>query len=127
MKDLNLDKFSCKSRRINMNDNGNQHGDYLFLIQYIIDNIAIFNCYSLNECYFANKGAAVVLGAAEHGCVDRLQSPVRSNPQSDIQNHLQSMFYLLRPEETLKMVSSCPPVKHSFNVIFLILPFSYNT
>jgi hypothetical protein len=24
---------------------------------------------------------------------------------SDIQQHLQSMFYLLRPEETLKMVS----------------------
>lgn len=58
---------------------------------------------SLNECYFANKGSAVVLGGTERGCMDQRPSPVRSCPQSDIQNHLQSMFYLLRPEETLKM------------------------
>ncbi|KAJ0180552.1 hypothetical protein K1T71_003956 [Dendrolimus kikuchii] len=58
---------------------------------------------SLNECYFANKGAAVVLGGAEHGCADQWRSPARVLPQADIQHHLQSMFYLLRPEETLKM------------------------
>ncbi|XP_053625259.1 protein phosphatase Slingshot isoform X2 [Plodia interpunctella] len=58
---------------------------------------------SLNECYFANKGAALVLGGAERGCADQRRSPARAYPQPDIQHHLQSMFYLLRPEETLKM------------------------
>ncbi|CAG9783768.1 unnamed protein product [Diatraea saccharalis] len=58
---------------------------------------------SLNECYFANKGAALVLGGSERGCADQTQSPARAHPQPDIQHHLQSMFYLLRPEETLKM------------------------
>ncbi|KAL4710734.1 hypothetical protein ACJJTC_004379 [Scirpophaga incertulas] len=59
--------------------------------------------FSLNECYFANKGAAVVLGGSERGCTDQTRSPARVLPQPDIQHHLQSMFYLLRPEETLKM------------------------
>ena len=61
------------------------------------------------------KGTALMLGSNE-----RLQrGDVRSFSQvsqelsasqssigssSDIQQHLQSMFYLLRPEETLKMV-----------------------
>lgn len=58
---------------------------------------------SLNECYFANKGAAVVLGCSERPFPGRRRSPPRSLPQPDIQHHLQSMFYLLRPEETLKM------------------------
>ncbi|CAH2263970.1 jg16382 [Pararge aegeria aegeria] len=58
---------------------------------------------SLNECYFANKGAALVLGSAEQGCTDRKRSPARPHPQQDIHNHLQSMFYLVRSEETLKM------------------------
>ncbi|XP_045783319.1 LOW QUALITY PROTEIN: protein phosphatase Slingshot [Maniola jurtina] len=58
---------------------------------------------SLNECYFANKGAALVLGSAERGCADRRRSPARPLPQPHIHNHLQSMFYLVRPEETLKM------------------------
>ncbi|XP_052737445.1 LOW QUALITY PROTEIN: protein phosphatase Slingshot [Bicyclus anynana] len=58
---------------------------------------------SLNECYFANKGAALVLGSADQGCADRRRSPARPQPQPDIHNHLQSMFYLVRSEETLKM------------------------
>ncbi|XP_032513393.2 protein phosphatase Slingshot isoform X1 [Danaus plexippus] len=58
---------------------------------------------SLNECYFANKGAALVLGSTEQGCADRRASPARVHPQPDIHHHLQSMFYLVRPEETLKM------------------------
>ncbi|XP_044734555.1 protein phosphatase Slingshot isoform X2 [Chrysoperla carnea] len=54
---------------------------------------------SLSECYFAGKGAAVVLPPHE-----RLRPSRRvSASGSDIQQHLQSMFYLLRPEETLKM------------------------
>ncbi|XP_068629331.1 LOW QUALITY PROTEIN: protein phosphatase Slingshot [Battus philenor] len=57
---------------------------------------------SLNECYFANKGAALVLGVAEHGCAERRRSPARL-PQPDIHHHLRAMFYLVRPEETLKM------------------------
>ncbi|KAM3963593.1 LOW QUALITY PROTEIN: protein phosphatase Slingshot [Aphomia sociella] len=58
---------------------------------------------SLNECYFANKGAALVLGGSECGCADQRRTSARAHPQPDIQHHLQSMFYLLRPEETLKM------------------------
>ncbi|XP_052757610.1 LOW QUALITY PROTEIN: protein phosphatase Slingshot [Galleria mellonella] len=58
---------------------------------------------SLNECYFANKGAALVLGGSECGCADQRRASARAHPQPDIQHHLQSMFYLLRPEETLKM------------------------
>ncbi|CAH1403897.1 unnamed protein product, partial [Nezara viridula] len=57
---------------------------------------------SLSECYFAGKGAAVVLPPHER----LLPSPSWPAPAatgSDIQAHLQSMFYLLRPEETLKM------------------------
>lgn len=76
----------------------------------------VFYC-SLNECYFAGKGAALMLGSNE-----RLQrgdgrrfsqishelsaSQTSIGSSSDIQQHLQSMFYLLRPEETLKMVKS---------------------
>ncbi|XP_046680249.1 protein phosphatase Slingshot isoform X3 [Homalodisca vitripennis] len=57
----------------------------------------------LSECYFAGKGAALVLPPNE-----RLVSwPGARQPSpaggTDIQQHLQSMFYLLRPEETLKM------------------------
>ncbi|KAL7026976.1 hypothetical protein ACKWTF_005252 [Chironomus riparius] len=75
-------------------------------------------CKSLNECYFAGKGTALMLGSNE-----RLQRQTFSDGRrlsqisielsasqtsigsvgSDIQQHLQSMFYLLRPEETLKM------------------------
>lgn len=46
----------------------------------------------------------MVLGSAERGCANPWRSPARALPQPDIQHHLQSMFYLLRPEETLKMV-----------------------
>ncbi|GBP48144.1 Protein phosphatase Slingshot [Eumeta japonica] len=71
----------------------------------------MYFCCSLNECYFASKGAALVLAGAERGCAGagagagagRRRSPTRAHPQPDIQHHLQSMFYLLRPEETLKM------------------------
>ncbi|XP_025834312.1 protein phosphatase Slingshot-like [Agrilus planipennis] len=53
---------------------------------------------SLSECYFAGKGTALVLPAEAH------KSSRQSEAQgSNIQKHLQSMFYLLRPEETLKM------------------------
>lgn len=62
---------------------------------------AIFFYYSLSECYFAGKGTALVLPAAE---AQKSSRPTDANG-SNIQKHLQSMFYLLRPEETLKMVS----------------------
>ncbi|XP_073943954.1 protein phosphatase Slingshot isoform X2 [Choristoneura fumiferana] len=59
---------------------------------------------SLNECYFANKGAALVLAGCERRRVPAFAPlPPQPQPQSDIQHHLQAMFYLLRPEETLKM------------------------
>lgn len=75
---------------------------------------------SLNECYFAGKGTVLMLGSNE-----RLQrgdgrrfsqisnelsaSQTSIGSSSDIQQHLQSMFYLLRPEETLKMVRIYEP------------------
>lgn len=69
-----------------------------------VEKFNFIHVYSLNECYFANKGAALVLGSTEQGCADRRASPARVHPQPDIHHHLQSMFYLVRPEETLKMV-----------------------
>ncbi|CAH2073897.1 unnamed protein product, partial [Iphiclides podalirius] len=57
---------------------------------------------SLNECYFANKGAALVLGVGD-ACSERRRTPARPIPQPDIHHHLRAMFYLVRPEETLKM------------------------
>ncbi|XP_033325886.2 protein phosphatase Slingshot isoform X2 [Megalopta genalis] len=54
---------------------------------------------SLSECYFAGKGAALVLPPNERAIPSRKVSTAGC----DIQQHLQSMFYLLRPEETLKM------------------------
>jgi len=82
---------------------------------------------SLSECYFAGKGAALVLPPNERlrpsasnstNSNSGSSSNVSSNgghqsrrvsaSGSDIQQHLQSMFYLLRPEETLKMVSTLP-------------------
>ncbi|KAJ4440075.1 hypothetical protein ANN_08208 [Periplaneta americana] len=81
---------------------------------------------SLSECYFAGKGAALVLPPNERlrpssnnnsNSNSNRNGNVTSNGNgsnhnrrvsasgSDIQQHLQSMFYLLRPEETLKMAS----------------------
>ncbi|XP_076763512.1 protein phosphatase Slingshot isoform X2 [Xylocopa sonorina] len=63
------------------------------------DDDAARSCKSLSECYFAGKGAALVLPPNERARPSRRVSAVGC----DIQQHLQSMFYLLRPEETLKM------------------------
>ncbi|XP_011868694.1 PREDICTED: uncharacterized protein LOC105562449 isoform X1 [Vollenhovia emeryi] len=64
---------------------------------------------SLSECYFAGKGAALVLPPNERARPSRRVSAAGC----DIQQHLQSMFYLLRPEETLKMVSTGDVLKTS--------------
>lgn len=77
--------------------------------------------FSLSECYFAGKGTALVLGQNEtfrtlntdgqrvvNLPTNVLSSSVTTGTNtcgSDIQQHLQSMFYWLGPEETLKMVS----------------------
>lgn len=76
---------------------------------------SLFFSSSLSECYFAGKCTALMLGSNEklQPCDGRRFSQISnelSTSQSsigssiDIQQHLQSMFYLLRPEETLKMV-----------------------
>ncbi|XP_011868696.1 PREDICTED: protein phosphatase Slingshot-like isoform X3 [Vollenhovia emeryi] len=67
------------------------------------------SCKSLSECYFAGKGAALVLPPNERARPSRRVSAAGC----DIQQHLQSMFYLLRPEETLKMVSTGDVLKTS--------------
>ncbi|XP_061399778.1 protein phosphatase Slingshot [Musca vetustissima] len=66
---------------------------------------------SSSECFFAGKGTALVLALKDipqyserRLSTDSIRSTnsTQSN-NSDIQHHLQSMFYLLRHEETLKM------------------------
>ncbi|XP_066997618.2 protein phosphatase Slingshot isoform X3 [Anabrus simplex] len=70
----------------------------------------------LSECYFAGKGAALVLPPNE-----RLRPSRRvSASGSDIQQHLQSMFYLLRPEETLKMAVKLESV-HAGRTRYLVV------
>ncbi|XP_041977687.1 protein phosphatase Slingshot homolog 1 isoform X2 [Aricia agestis] len=78
---------------------------------------------SLNECYFANKGAALVLGGAEHGCSDQRQP--RAVPQPDIHHHLRSMFYLVRPEETLKMAVKLESA-HAGRTRYLVVVCQYD-
>ncbi|KAI4486601.1 hypothetical protein M0804_005971 [Polistes exclamans] len=63
---------------------------------------------SLSECYFAGKGAALVLPPNERARPSRRVSAAGC----DIQQHLQSMFYLLRPEETLKMYRRTKEAAH---------------
>lgn len=78
-------------------------------------------CYSLSECYFAGKGTALVLPDAaetegkksvddegkllQSGVTGPISDKTISQGNNTIQKHLQSMFYLLCPEDTLKMVS----------------------
>lgn len=58
--------------------------------------------FSVNECYFAVRGAAIILPHEE--CIHVYKSLSKNSSANDIQKHLQSMFLLLRPEDTLKMV-----------------------
>lgn len=82
---------------------------------------------SLSECYFAGKGAALVLPPNESlsqqhnwssGAARRRISNASTGP--DIQQHLQSMFYLLRPEETLKMAVKLESV-HAMRTRYLVV------
>ncbi|XP_075220500.1 protein phosphatase Slingshot isoform X3 [Lycorma delicatula] len=71
----------------------------------------------LSECYFAGKGAALVLPPNERAP----HTPDSRRPSgSDIQQHLQSMFYLLRPQETLKMAVKLESV-HSSRTRYLVV------
>lgn len=96
---------------------------------------------SLSECYFAGKGTALVLPDAEAtsktACIggggeNYGNSATNSHTNggngngnnsqgsSTIQKHLQSMFYLLRPEETLKMavkLESVHPTRTRYLVV----------
>ncbi|XP_019762872.2 protein phosphatase Slingshot isoform X2 [Dendroctonus ponderosae] len=99
------------------------------------------NSKSLSECYFAGKGTALVLPDADATAQLQQHVAVGSNvataesgsgaalpcgavgggqASSAIQRHLQSMFYLLRPEETLKMavkLESVHPVRTRYLVV----------
>ncbi|CAH1122303.1 unnamed protein product [Ceutorhynchus assimilis] len=97
------------------------------------------NSKSLSECYFAGKGTALVLPDADASAqphpacaVDGANAApsevadgatpvsVAGQNSSAIQRHLQSMFYLLRPEETLKMavkLESVHPVRTRYLVV----------
>uniref|UniRef100_A0A1B6C0Y3 protein-serine/threonine phosphatase n=1 Tax=Clastoptera arizonana TaxID=38151 RepID=A0A1B6C0Y3_9HEMI len=80
---------------------------------------------SLSECYFAGKGTALVLPPNERlphqvawtGASRRVSSAASG---CDIQKHLQSMFYLLRPEETLKMAVKLESV-HALRTRYLVV------
>jgi protein phosphatase slingshot len=71
---------------------------------------------SLSECYFAGKGTALVLPAAE-----AQKSSRRPDAQdSNIRKHLQSIVDLLRPEETLKMAVKLESV-HPTRIRYLVI------
>ncbi|CAH0556014.1 unnamed protein product [Brassicogethes aeneus] len=96
---------------------------------------------SLSECYFAGKGAALVLpdameaqksaasaaaalsvaaGAGGRFASAMMMDGIAASLSSNIQKHLQSMFYLLRPEETLKMavkLESVHPARTRYLVV----------
>ncbi|XP_057667446.1 protein phosphatase Slingshot isoform X2 [Diorhabda carinulata] len=94
---------------------------------------------SLSECYFAGKGTALVLPDADatskSACIgaggenygntatnshNNGGNGNNSQGSSTIQKHLQSMFYLLRPEETLKMavkLESVHPTRTRYLVV----------
>jgi len=55
--------------------------------------------HSFSESYFAVKGAALILPQSE--CPRTVTKG--SSHGGDIQHHLQSMFYLLRPQDTIKV------------------------
>ncbi|XP_065173433.1 protein phosphatase Slingshot isoform X2 [Atheta coriaria] len=74
------------------------------------------NSKSLSECYFAGKGTALVLPAAS----EAQKASRRASAGSNIQKHLQSMFYLLRPEETLKMAVKLESV-HANRTRYLVV------
>ena len=63
----------------------------------------MFSTFSVNEYYFAVRGAAIILPHEE--CIHVYKSLSKNSSANDIQKHLQSMFRLLRAEDTLKMVS----------------------
>ncbi|KAF6204213.1 hypothetical protein GE061_002553 [Apolygus lucorum] len=75
---------------------------------------------SLSECYFAGKGAAVVLPQHHDRLPPSPAVPALPSAGSDIQYHLQSMFYLLRPEETLKMAVKLESV-HAGRTRYLVV------
>lgn len=101
-------------------------------------------CFSLSECYFAGKGTALVLPdkgekegkeSIDDECLSLQGSVGRFGTTSDksllqgnntIQKHLQSMFYLLCPEDTLKMVGRFQNMKESKwnEVLFLNILFA---
>eukprot|EP00058_Branchiostoma_floridae_P005171 XP_002590659.1 hypothetical protein BRAFLDRAFT_125545 [Branchiostoma floridae] len=54
--------------------------------------------HSLCESYVAIKDCVLILPQS-----DNVQRPARSTRGGDLQNHLQSMFYLLRPQDTIKL------------------------
>ncbi|XP_063929872.1 protein phosphatase Slingshot isoform X3 [Zophobas morio] len=71
---------------------------------------------SLSECYFAGKGTALVLPAAEAQKSNRRPDAQGSN----IRKHLQSIVDLLRPEETLKMAVKLESV-HTGRMRYLVI------
>ncbi|KAL5015802.1 hypothetical protein ScPMuIL_005391 [Solemya velum] len=71
-------------------------------------------CFS--ESYFAVKGAALILPQSDYeGIYSKRIS--RDRNSGDIQSHLQSMFYLLRPSDTIKVavkLESAVPTRNRY-------------
>lgn len=95
-------------------------------------NTNIYFMFFYSECFFAGKGTALVLALKDipqyserRLSTDSIRSTnsTQSN-NSDIQHHLQSMFYLLRHEETLKMVCFSW-FKNDIHLLFLFFSYSY--
>ncbi|KAJ8312496.1 hypothetical protein KUTeg_009869 [Tegillarca granosa] len=67
-------------------------------------------CFS--ESYFAVKGAALILPQSDSECTYSITRKIsRNGNEGDIQSHLQSMFYLLRPQDTIKVAVKLESLK----------------
>ncbi|PRD34966.1 UNVERIFIED_CONTAM: Protein phosphatase Slingshot-like protein 2 [Trichonephila clavipes] len=73
----------------------------------------------ISECYFAVKGAALVLPHDE--CLHVHRKTI-ANGACDIQQHLQSMLYLLHADDILKMAVKLESI-HSGRTRYLVVVY----
>ncbi|XP_003367068.1 protein phosphatase Slingshot [Trichinella spiralis] len=78
--------------------------DFLFHLNHCLNSSFsnVVSVFRYSECYFAVRGAAVIL--PKHECMMPVQSNSIEGGGREIQQHLQTMLQLLRSQDTLKMV-----------------------
>ncbi|XP_003378466.1 putative dual specificity phosphatase, catalytic domain protein [Trichinella spiralis] len=77
--------------------------DFLFHLNHCLNSSFsnVVSVFRYSECYFAVRGAAVIL--PKHECMMPVQSNSIEGGGREIQQHLQTMLQLLRSQDTLKM------------------------